>query len=320
MSAMTLDESALPAISPRTIGDSGIIGGPVALDGGVFGWASGVGETTRVLDLFHESGGNLVSTSDDYAGGRSEIMIGSWLRTLGDRSSVIIATRIGKHPDAFGLGQRTILRAVESSLERLGTDYIDFLSLDGDDSTSPIDEALEAVDRLIREGKVRFLAASGFGAARIEEVSRLAAESRYPQFRALFMNYNLMERQHYETELQPIAMGLGRGGLARLPLAGGYLSGRFRSRDDVPQNVMFESAVRHIGRRGSHILDALGRVARELDSTPTRVALAWVLVKPGIAAAVLRAKDAAELEHALGATGLRLTRQHVSQLDKASAY
>jgi aryl-alcohol dehydrogenase-like predicted oxidoreductase len=320
MSAMTLDESALPAISPRTIGDSGIIVGPVALDGGVFGWASGVGETTRVLDLFHESGGNLVSTSDDYAGGRSEIMIGSWLRTLGDRSSVIIATRIGKHPDAFGLGQRTILRAVESSLERLGTDYIDFLSLDGDDSTSPIDEALEAVDRLIREGKVRFLAASGFGAARIEEVSRLAAESRYPQFRALFMNYNLMERQHYETELQPIAMGLGRGGLARLPLAGGYLSGRFRSRDDVPQNVMFESAVRHIGRRGSHILDALGRVARELDSTPTRVALAWVLVKPGIAAAVLRAKDAAELEHALGATGLRLTRQHVSQLDKASAY
>jgi aryl-alcohol dehydrogenase-like predicted oxidoreductase len=319
MSASTLDESAPPAIGPRAIDETGVVVSPIALDGGVFGWSSGVGETSRVLDLFHASGGNLISTSDHYAGGRSEIMIGSWLRTLDDRSSVIIATKIGKHPDAFGLGQRTILRAVESSLERLGTDHIDFLSLDGDDSTSPIDEALEAVDRLIREGKVRFLAASGFSATRIEEVERLAAESQYPHFRALFMEYNLMERQHYETELQPFAVRLGRGGLARLPLAGGYLSGRFRSRDDVPQNVMFESTVRHIGRRGSHILDALGKVAKELDSTPSRVALAWVLVKPGIAAAVLRAKDAAQLEHALGAPELRLTRHHVSQLDKASS-
>jgi aryl-alcohol dehydrogenase-like predicted oxidoreductase len=320
MSASTLDESTPPTIAPRTIDDTGIVVRPIALDGGVFGWASGVGETSSVLDLFHESGGNLVSTSDHYAGGRSEIMIGSWLRTLDDRSSVIIATKIGKHPDAFGLGRRAILRAVESSLDRLGTDYIDFLSLDGDDSTSPIEEALEAVDRLIREGKVRFLAASGFSSARIEEVARLSGESNLPHFRALFMEYNLMERRHYETELQPIAVRLGRGGLARLPLAGGYLSGRFQTSEDIPQNVMFKSTVRHIGRRGLHVLDALGRVARELDSTPTRVALAWVLVKPGIAAAVLRAKDAAQLEHALGAPDLRLTRHHVSQLDKASGH
>jgi aryl-alcohol dehydrogenase-like predicted oxidoreductase len=319
MSAEPLGESATRATAFRTIGDTGVQVNPVALDGAVFGWASGVGDTTHVLDLFHDSGGNLISTSDHYAGGRSEIMIGGWLRTLHDRSSVVLATRVGRHPDASGLGQRSILRAVESSLERLETDYIDFLSFDGEHPETPIDEALEAADRLIREGKVRFLSASGFSAKGIETVAKLSNESRYPQFRAIFAEYSLMDRLRYETEIQPSATRLGRGGLARLPLAAGYLEGKFRGLDDVPHSVMFESAKRHVGRRGSRVLDAVATVAKELDSTSVRVALAWVLVKPGIAAAVLRAKDAEQLEHALGAGDLSLTRQHVALLDRASA-
>jgi aryl-alcohol dehydrogenase-like predicted oxidoreductase len=313
------DEGAPLTIVPRKVGDTGVVVNPIAIDGAVFGWASGIGDTNHVLDLFHGSGGNLISTADHYAGGRSEVMIGSWLRTLPDRSGVVLATRVGRHPDAFGLGQRAVLRAVESSLERLGTDFIDFLSFDGDNAQTPIDDALEAVDRLIREGKVRFLLASGFSSDRMDEVARLAEQSRYPRFRALLVEYSLMDRRHYETDLQPVAVSLGRGALARLPLAGGYLGGGFRSRDDAPHSVMFESAKRHIGRRGSRILDTLAEIARDLGSTQTRVALAWVLIKPGIAAAVLRAKDSEQLEHALGAAELRLTRQHVAQLDRVSA-
>jgi aryl-alcohol dehydrogenase-like predicted oxidoreductase len=320
MSSAPQDETgAIPPRGPRTIDDTGVVVNPIALDGEVFGWAAGVDDTALVLDRFHEAGGNLVCTADHYAGGRSEIMIGGWLRRLDDRSSVILSTTVGRHPDASGLTQRSILRAVESSLERLETDYIDFLSIDGDRPGIPIDDALEAVDRLIREGKVRYLSATGFSAARIAEVARFADESRYPRFRAIFVDYNLMERQRYETELQPSAVRLGRGALARLPLASGYLSGGYRTREEVPHSVMFEASVRHIGRRGSRVLDALEAVARELESTPTRVALAWVLVKPGIAAVVLGAKDADQLDHALGAAELRLTRHHVALLDRASA-
>jgi aryl-alcohol dehydrogenase-like predicted oxidoreductase len=313
-------ESQPNRIARRSIGDTGLSVSPIALDGAPFGWASGVGSTTHMLDLFRDSGGNLITTSDHYAGGRSEIMIGSWLRTVSDRSSIVLSTRVGRHPDAPGLTQRSILRAVESSLERLETDYIDLLSFDGDQPGARLDEALEAIDRLTREGKVRFLASNGFAPARIEEVARLAAESRYPHFGAIFAEYNLMDRRFYETEVQPMTLALGRGAVVRLPLAAGFLTGNFRTRDDLPNTVMFESAQRHVGRRGTRVLDALAVVAKELDTTRGRAALAWVLLKPGVAAATVRAKDSAELQDALGAGEIRLTRQHVALLDRASSF
>jgi aryl-alcohol dehydrogenase-like predicted oxidoreductase len=320
MSAETLESSAAPAIGPRDIADTGVFVSPIGLDGSVFGWAAGMDDTALMLDAYAAGGGNFICTADHYSGGRSEIMIGSWLRTLPDRDSVVLSTRVGKHPDAEGLSKRSILRAVENSLTRLGTDYIDFLAFDGDDSDTPIDESLETVDRLIREGKVRFLAESGFSADRILEVGVLAAEAAYPDFRALFAEYNLMDRHDYESELAPLASLKGRAGLAQLPLAAGYLTAQFRTRDQVPHSVLYEGSTRHIGRRGSRILDSLETVAKELDETPARVALAWLLVKPGIAAAILRAKDPAQVAHALGAADVRLARHHVSALDKASAY
>jgi aryl-alcohol dehydrogenase-like predicted oxidoreductase len=320
MSAETLHDSAAPAIGPRDIAGTGVLVTPIAVDGSAFGWATGMDDTARVLDAYAAGGGNFISTADHYAGGRSEVMIGSWLRTVSDRGSVVVSTKVGRHPDAAGLSKRSILRAVENSLTRLGTDYIDFLAFDGEDPATPIDESLETVDRLIREGKVRFLAASAFSAARILEVGDLSAQAAYPDFRAIFAEYNLMDRSHYETELQSIASLKGRAALARLPLADGYLTGQFRTRDDVPHSVLFEGATRHIGRRGSRILDTLESIAKDLGQTPSRVALAWVLLKPGIAAAVVRVKDAEQLEHTLGAVDVRLARHHVTELDKVSAY
>lgn len=319
MSTPTIEGAPTAAVGPREVGDTGVVVSPIGLDGAVFGWASGIDETIAVLDLYQARGGNFISTADHYAGGRSEIMIGSWLQTVRDRGSVVLATKVGRHPDAAGLSRRSILRAVENSLSRLGTDYVDFLSFDGEDAAVPLEESLETANELIRQGKVRFLSASDFSAERITEVAELSAEADVDGFRAIFVEYNLMRRATYEDELQPLASAMGRGALAKLPLAGGYLGGEFRTRDDVPHSVLFEGAMEHIGRHGTRVLEALDQIAGELGQTPTRVALAWVLLKPGIAAAILRAKDADQLAHTLGATDVRLARHHMALLDKVSA-
>jgi len=315
----TTPDDAAPALrAPRDLGGTGILVQPVALDASAFGWASGIDATERVLDVFAEAGGNLVSTADQNAGGRSEIMIGAWLR-VHDRGSIVLSTMVGKHPDAPGLSARSILRAVESSLERLGTDYIDILGFDGDEAGRQVDDALEAADRLIREGKIRQLAAYGFSASRVDEVALRSSQAGYPDFRGLFVDYNLMQRKAYERDLQAIATRQGRMAIACLPLANGYLTGRFRTRDHVPDGVLYEGAMQHIGRHGSRVLDALDSVAKEAGTTVACVAIAWVLVKPGIAAAVVRVRHAEDLADYLRAADLRLTRQQVGLLDRVSA-
>ena len=319
MEATALEESTSPAIGPREVGGTGVYVSPIGIDGAVFGWAAGIDETTRVLDTYSAAGGNLVSTADHYAGGRSEVMIGHWLRTVRDRGSLVIETRVGRHPDAAGLNRRRMLRAVENSLTRLGTDYVDFLSFDTEDPETPIEESLETGARLIAEGKVRFLSASRFSAKLIRRVAEIAADAEGPAFRAILIEYNLMDRTTYEQEFQSLSVELGRAAFARIPLANGYLSGGFRSRDDVPKSLLFEGAARHIGRRGERVLDALESVAKDLGETPRTIALAWVLLKPGVVAAIHRAGDADEVAAAMGATRVRLERHHLAQLDRASA-
>ena len=319
MNTAALEENRSPAVGPRDVGGTGVMVSPIGLDGAVFGWATGIDETASVLNAYAAAGGTLISTADHYAGGRSEVMIGAWLRTVPDRGSVVLETRVGRHPDAAGLSRRKLLRAVENSLTRLGTDYVDFLSFDGEDAETPIEESLETGFRLIAEGKVRFLSAARFSPATIRRVAEIAEESGGPAFRAILVEYNLMDRVQYERDFQALGVDLGRGAFARLPLANGYLTGAFRARDDVPHSIMFDDATRHIGRRGDRVLAALESVSKDLGETPTTVALAWVLLKPGIAAALLRAKDADQVQHALGATHVQLERHHVALLDKASA-
>ena len=319
MDATALEDDMGPAIGPRDLGGTGVLVSPIGIDGAVFGWAAGIDQTARVLDTYAAAGGNLVTTADHYAGGRSEVMIGEWLRRVPDRGSIILETRIGRHPDAAGLSKRGMLRAIENSLTRLGTDYVDFLSFDGQDDQTPLEESLETGVRLIAEGKVRFLSASGFSAAAIRRVAEIAEQTEAPAFRAIVVEYNLMNRAPYELELQPVSVEMGRGAIARIPLANGYLTGQFRKRDDMPSSVVFDAGTRHIGRRGERIVAALESVAEDLHQTPTTIALAWVLLKPGVAAVVVRAEDADWVTPALGATRVRLERQHVALLDKASA-
>ena len=319
MDSGTLEENAVPGVGRRDLAGTGVIVTPIGIDGATFGWAAGIDDTTRALDVYAECGGNLISTADHYAGGRSEIMIGSWLRATGARANIVLETRVGRHPDAAGLGKFSLLRAVENSLTRLGTDYLDFLSFDGEDAQTPLEESLETAHRLITEGKVRFLAASGFRASTVREASRMADESGGPRFRAVLAEYNLMEREFYELEVEATAVELGRAALVRFPLANGYLTGQFRTKDAEPGSIMFDNAVLHAGRRGDRVLAALDTVANEVGATPAQVALAWVLVKPGVAAAVLRAKDADQIVEAFSALSVQLSRHHVALLDRVSA-
>lgn len=291
---------------------------PFAVDGSVFGWASGVEETARILDAMLEYGGNLVSTADHYAGGRSEVMIGGWLSTLADRSRVLIGTKIGRHPDAPGLSTRNVVRAAEASLQRLETDYIDFLALDGVDEETPIDETLEAIDRLRRSGKVRYLAVSRYPAGKLREINELADTAVYPPIRLFSVNYNLMHRAEFESELAPVVAELGLGVLARLPLASGFLSGGFRSKRDLPSSPLFEGALDHVGKVGTRVLHAIDEVASQQGETSGRIAMSWVLTKPGVLAAAVRVKSAEQLVELTAPQEIVLTRHQLTLLDRAS--
>lgn len=245
-------------------------------------------------------------------------MIGRWLRGV-DRASVVIATKIGRHPDRPGLGRHQIENSVEASLERLGTDYVDFLSFDGDLLPADPLEAFEAVDRLVRAGRVRFLSAANFPAARVRTLNELAGPAAYPTFRAVLAEYSLMARRAVESELLPLAAEQQLGVFARLPLASGFLTGAFRSRDDLPRNALFDGALEHIGRRGDRVLAVLEQVAREHGATCSTVALAWVLSKPGVTAAIVRAHDLDALDAGFLGSTVTLTRRQRALLDAASA-
>ncbi|MFC0682155.1 aldo/keto reductase [Lysobacter korlensis] len=308
-----------PVLTPRALATTGITVFPVAVDGSVFGWAAGIEHTLEVLDAFVGGGGQLISTADHYAGGRSEVMIGTWLARRGVRDKVLLATKIGRHPDNPGLSPRSVTNAVEASLERFGTDRIDVLSFDGDHPETPVDETLEAADALLRAGKIRFLGETGYSTARLREIHRIASTAAYPTFQVALSPYNLLERVFVEQELAPVVRELGMSLIARLPLADGYLTGNYRTRDMLPDSVMFAGAFRHIGRKGNKVLAALEQVAQEQSRSLATIALAWVLAKPGVTAAAVRARGADQLHELLAATEVQLTRQQMAALDAASA-
>ncbi len=311
-------QAVQPVLTPRAL-SAGVSVFPVGIDGSVFGWAAGIEHTLEVLDAFVDGGGQLISTADHYAGGRSEVMIGTWLGRRGARDRVLLATKVGRHPDNPGLSPRSLTNAVEASLERFGTDRIDVLSFDGDHPETPVDETLEAADALVRAGKIRFLGQAGYTPARLREVHRIASTAAYPTFQVALSPYNLLERTFAEQELIPVARELGMSVLARLPLADGYLTGNYRTRDRLPDSVMFAGAFRHIGRKGNKVLAALEQVAQEQGRSLATVAVAWVLGKPGITAALARARGADQLRELLVATEVQLTRHQMAVLDAASA-
>jgi aryl-alcohol dehydrogenase-like predicted oxidoreductase len=312
----------------RRLGNSDLQVAPLAFGGNVFGWTVAEKTGFELLDAFVSNGFNLVDTADVYPkwvpgnqGGESETMIGNWLRQSGRRHEIVIATKVGVEmaPDRKGLSKEHILRSAEESLQRLQTDYIDLYQSHRDDPSAPLEETLEAYDQLIEEGKVRAIGASNYSAARIEEALQVSNRLGLPRYESLQPLYNLYDRAVYEDELEPLCEREHIGVIPYYSLAAGFLSGKYRSEADLAQSARGDSVKKYLNERGFGILHALDEVAAKYASTPARVALAWLIARPSITAAIASATSLDQLDDLFEATRLRLDQESIELLNRASA-
>jgi aryl-alcohol dehydrogenase-like predicted oxidoreductase len=303
----------------RRLGQSDLRVFPLAIGGNVFGWTAGSEATIGILDAYFEYGGNFVDTADSYAGGRSEIMIGNWMRARRNRSEMVIGTKVGKSADSPGVTASAVHRAVNSSLERLGTDYIDLLYLHIDDPSVPFEETLLVVDDLIRSGKVRYFGASDHSGNRLIEARVIAAQLGVTPMVALQNHYNLAHRREFEGDLATVAAQQRLGVMPRFALASGFLSGKYRTRADFGRTGRGIEAAHYFNKRGQRILAALDQVAWEQRISVATAALAWLLTKPDIVAPVASASLAEQVHDLVAAASVQLSRHQVARLDRASA-
>ena len=311
----------------RKIGNSGLEVAPLAFGGNVFGWTVDESTSFKLLDAFVDAGFNLIDTADLYSrwveghsGGESETIIGKWLKRSGNRTKVVIASKVGKEmgPNRKGLSKTYILQAVEDSLKRLQTDYIDLYQSHDDDPDTPFEETLDAYDQLIRQGKVRAIGASNFSAQRLEEALAVSEQSGCPRYECLQPLYNLYDRVDYEKELEPLCREKGLGVISFFSLGSGFLTGKYRSEDDLSKRARGDIVKKYLNERGFRILDALDRVAQQYQMTPAKVALAWLISNPSITAPIASATNLEQLNELIQATTIELDPSAIDLLNQAS--
>ncbi|WP_022886960.1 aldo/keto reductase [Glaciibacter superstes] len=301
----------------RLIPDTDLRVHPLALGGSVFGWTADGDTSTRILDRHRELGGNFIDTADSYAAGRSETIIGGWLHSRHARADVVIATKIGRNLDNPGLSPRSIIGAVQASLQRLQTDYIDLLYFHLDDAAVPLEESLGAVDVLLRSGQVRYLAASNFTAERLMEARVLAANG-LPRFVALQSHYNLVRRAEFESSLALVTQAQGLAMMPYFALAHGFLGGKYRSKSDTSATARGARAAIYLNRKALRVLRAVERVASDHRVVPATIALAWLLARSTVVAPVTGASSPEQVEALVAAAGIRLSRAELIELDRVS--
>lgn len=328
MSTVSPTEAAdarFPTLARRRIlGGSGPRVFPIAIGGNAFGSTSSEESAYGILDVYRDFGGNLIDTADSYAGGRSEAIIGDWMRSRGSRDNVIIATKIGKSAQNPGLSSGSVSAAIEASLARLRTDHIDVLFLHIDDDTVAFEETLVAVDENIRKGTVRFVGASDHSANRILEARIIAAQLGLTPFTAVQCRYNLMHRTEYEGSLAAIAVQQSLGMMPQFALDGGFLAGNYRFKSELELNstgniVLGGDAQTHLNRHGQKVLATLDRIAAELDCAPATVSLAWLLSKGTVTAPIVGASTPSQVEDLVAAVDIVLTRNQVASLDEVTS-
>ncbi len=307
-----------PVAIPRRIGPSDLRVFPIALSGTVFGWTADGPTTTGILDRFVELDGTFIDTADSYAGGRSEIMIGNWMRERRNRDSLTIATKVGKSPDHPGLSASAIRSSVEASLRRLRVNHIDLLFLHIDDVTVSFDETLLAVDELIRAGLVRYFGGSDHTGDRLLEARIAAGQLGVAHMVALQKHYNLVHRDEYEGGLARVSAQLDLGVLPRFALAAGFLTGKYRTRADLVRERRGTEASRYLNRRGLRIVSALDRVSAETESEVATVALSWLLSRPRVVAPVVSVSAPHQLDAIMAAPRTPLSRHQLTELDRVS--
>jgi aryl-alcohol dehydrogenase-like predicted oxidoreductase len=311
----------------RQIGRSFLQVPVVCLGGNVFGWTVNELESFRLLDAALDAGLNFVDTADVYSrwvaghvGGESETLIGKWFARSGRRSQVVLATKLGMDmgPGKRGLGKAYIVEAVDASLRRLQTDYIDLYQAHSDDAETPLEETLTAFDGLVRQGKVRVIGASNYSGARLKEAIEISEKGGLARYECLQPNYSLMERAAFEDDLLPVVEEYGIGVIPYFSLAAGFLTGKYRSAQDAAGKARGQMVEKYLNDHGFGVVDALDAVAAELHSTLARVALAWLIAKPGATAPIASATSLDHLHDLEEATRLKLPAEAIARLDAAS--
>ncbi|OZI59764.1 aldo/keto reductase [Bordetella genomosp. 11] len=314
----------------RQLGRSGLSVPPLAFGGNVFGWTVGEADAFSLLDAMVDAGLNFIDTADVYSrwapgnrGGESEVIIGKWLAKSGKRDKVIIATKVGMEmgPKAKGLSPGYIARAVEDSLARLQTDYIDLYQSHRDDPDTPLTDTLAAYGKLREQGKIRAIGASNYTPARLSEALILSERNGLPRYESIQPEYNLYAREPYESGLQAVVVAQGLGTINYYALASGFLSGKYRTAADAAKSVRGKKIVEtYLNDRGLRILAALDRAAQATGATPAQVALAWTIAQPGITAPIASATSLAQLDDLVKAAYLTLPPDLMRELDEASAW
>jgi aryl-alcohol dehydrogenase-like predicted oxidoreductase len=298
----------------------------IMLGGNVFGWTVNEADSFRVLNAAFDKGLTFIDTADVYSkwipghvGGESETIIGKWFARSGKRHQVFIATKLGMDmgDGKQGLAPKYIAEAVEASLRRLQTDRIDLYQAHMDDDKTPLEETLGAFDRLVKQGKVRLIGASNYKGARLREAMETSKRNNLTPYATLQPHYNLVEREDYEADLAPVVAEYGLGVIPYFALAGGFLTGKYRSEKDAEGKVRGGMAGKYLNARGMAVLAALDAVAGEYKSTPASVALAWLMAQPWIAAPIASATNEKQLDDLAAAAELKLGRAALEKLSAA---
>lgn len=309
------------------IGNTALEVAPINLGGNVFGWTLNESESHRILDAFVDGGFNFIDTADMYSywvrgdeGGQSETMIGNWLKNRGNRHDVVIATKVGgetaTHP--FDSSKKHILESADKSLQRLKTDYIDLYYTHFDDGVTPIEETLEAYDILVKAGKVRYIAASNVSPERLIESMQFSESEGLPKYEALQPHYNLVEREKYETQYSSLVAEHNLTVFPYWSLASGFLTGKYRSEDDLNKSVRGNDVKKYLTVKGLAVLKALDEVSQKHNTSQAAVALAWLLAQPNIGAPIASATSERQLQTLFEVPKLKLDASDLEILDRAS--
>lgn len=316
-------------MNKRELGNTGVSVSPLMFGGNVFGWTIDEAASFKILDAMADTGLDFIDTADIYSnwvpgnkGGDSEMIIGNWLKRSGRRSEIILATKVGMEmaPDKKGLSKGYIIKAAEDSLKRLQTDYIDLYQSHTDDDNTPLEETFEAYASLIQDGKVRLIGASNYTAERLEKALQVSSAHNLPAYQTLQPDYNLYERENYETNLEPVCMAHKLGVISYFSLASGFLTGKYRAEKDLSKSQRGERVKKYMNDRGFRILEALDRVADQYQASHASIALAWIISRPSITAPIASASSTEQLKELVKATELKLSTESLELLTRASAW
>jgi aryl-alcohol dehydrogenase-like predicted oxidoreductase len=312
----------------RKLGHNGPQVPIICLGGNVFGWTVSESDSLNQLDHAVSSGLTFIDTADVYSrwapghhGGESETILGKWFARSGRRNSVILATKVGMEmgEGKKGLSARYIAQAVDDSLRRLQTGYIDLYQAHTDDAETPLEETLGAFDKLVKAGKVRHLGASNYSGARLAAAIETSRKNGLAEYTSLQPHYNLVERQTFESDLLPVVQKYQVGVIPYYSLAAGFLTGKYRRDAQDSQSPRAAGLKKYFNNHGYAVVDALIDIATQHNATPSQVALAWLLAQPGITAPIASATSDKHLDDLVAAANLKLDQASIQHLNEASA-